>query len=71
MLRLSRRQDRVASKKHEKEEEPEKPGRLPLRWGLILLASSLAALMVGVTAGPAPAVAAWIAVAVGLDQILA
>jgi hypothetical protein len=45
--------------------------RLPLRWGLILLASCLAAVLVNSVAGPALAIGTGIAVAVGLDQMLA
>ena len=45
--------------------------RLPLRWGLILLASGLAAVVVNSVAGPAAAIGTGIAVAVGLDRMLA
>jgi hypothetical protein len=45
--------------------------RLPLRWGLILLASCLAAVVVNSVAGPAAAIGTGIAVAVGLDRMLA
>jgi len=45
--------------------------RLPLRWGLIILASSSAAVAVGSVAGLPLAIGTWIAVAVGLDQLLA
>jgi hypothetical protein len=45
--------------------------RLPLRWGLILLASGLAAVVVYSVAGPAAAIGTGIAVAVGLDRMLA
>ena len=45
--------------------------RLPLRWGLIFLASGLAAVVVYSVAGPAAAIATGIAVAVGLDRMLA
>jgi len=47
-----------------------KSGRLPLRWGLILLASSIAAVAVGAVAGLPIAIGTWVAVAVGLDQLL-
>jgi hypothetical protein len=45
--------------------------RLPLRWGVIILASCLAAAVVNSVAGPAAAIGAGIAVAVGLDRMLA
>jgi hypothetical protein len=45
--------------------------RLPLRWGVILLASCIAAVAVNSVAGPAAAIGTGIAVAVGLDRMLA
>ena len=45
--------------------------RLPLRWGLILLASCLAGVVVNSVAGPTAAIGTGMAVAVGLDRMLA
>jgi hypothetical protein len=45
--------------------------RLPLRWAIIILASSLAAVAVAPFGGPPLAIGTWIAVAVGLHQVLA
>jgi hypothetical protein len=68
---------------HSQPEDPQKPEdlnsrksedsavRLPVRWGLIFLASGLAAVVVYSVAGPAAAIGTAIAVAAGLDRMLA
>ena len=62
---------RHSRKGSEDAKKPEDPSRLPLRWGFIILTSLLAAIAVGSAAGPALAIGTGLAVAVGLDQLLA
>jgi hypothetical protein len=72
---LLRRVRRVPKDSQSGDSGSEKSGdsavRLPLRWAVILLASCLAAVVVNSAAGPAAAIATGIAVAVGLDRMLA
>lgn len=67
MFRLSRRKD-IDS---ERAQGPKKSDRLPLRWALILLASSMASIAVASVGGLPLAIGTWVAVAVALDQLLA
>jgi hypothetical protein len=73
MFRRSRRLPEDSQKSEDPgSKKPEDSAvRLPLRWGLILLASCLAAVVVNSVAGPAAAIGTGIAVAVGLDRMLA
>ncbi len=72
MFRRSRRPNEDSQKPEDSgSQKPKDQVRLPLRWGLILLASCLAAVVVNSVAGPAAAIGTGIAVAVGLDRMLA
>ena len=67
MFRSSRRKEIDP----EHSQAPKKSDRLPLRWALILLASSLASIAVASVAGLPLAIGTWVAVAVALDQLIA
>jgi hypothetical protein len=64
MLRL------FQSKRRKEPETPKDSGRLPLRWGLIILASSVTGFAVAPVAGLPLAIGTAVAVAVALDQFL-
>lgn len=72
MLWLRRGQAPDSSQVQSSDNSPSRrtSSRLSVRWGLILLASTVIALIVGPSAGLPAAVGVWIAMTVCLDQII-
>ncbi len=62
---------RHKGRESERAQNPKESDRLPLRWAVILLTSSIASIAVASVVGLPAAIGTWVAVAIALDRMLA